>query len=186
ALRGDPTKPGDFAPRRFLHVLAGESPRAFGPGSGRKDLAESIAAGDNPLFARVIVNRVWAWHFGRGLVGTPSNFGTLGERPTNPELLDYLATPLPQSAWPFKALHRLLMLSATYQQSSFISDCGLRIADSSANPKSEIRNPQSVDPENRFLWRMNRQRLDVEAWRDAMLAVSGRLDPAMSGPTFEL
>src|SRR5262249_45008665 len=67
-----------------------------------------------------------------------------------------------------------------------ISDCGLRIADSSANPKSEIRNPQSVDPENRFLWRMNRQRLDVEAWRDAMLAVSGRLDPAMSGPTFEL
>jgi hypothetical protein len=169
ALRGDPTKPGEVAPRRFLHVLAGESPRPFGPGSGRKELAESVAAADNPLFARVIVNRVWAWHFGRGLVGTPSNFGTLGERPTHPELLDYLAARLRESGWSLKALHREIMLSAVYQVS-----CG----------RSEAN--EAIDAENRYVWRMNRRRLDVESWRDAMLAISGRLQPAMSGPTFEL
>ncbi len=169
ALRGDPTKPGEVAPRRFLHVLAGESPRPFGPGSGRKDLAESVAAADNPLFARVIVNRVWAWHFGRGLVGTPSNFGTLGERPTHPELLDYLASRLRESGWSLKALHREIMLSAAYQASSERSEAN-----------------ESIDAENRFLGRMNRRRLDVESWRDAMLAVSGRLELKMSGQTFEL
>jgi hypothetical protein len=168
-LRGNPATPGDVAPRRFLHVIAGESPRPFGPGSGRKELAESVAAADNPLFARVIVNRVWAWHFGRGLVGTPSNFGTLGERPTHPELLDYLAARLREGKWSLKELHREIMLSAVYQASCDRSDGN-----------------EAIDAENRSLWRMNRRRLDVESWRDAMLAVSGRLDSTLGGPTFEL
>ncbi len=169
ALRGNPSTPGDLAPRRFLHVIAGESPRPFGPGSGRRELAESVAATDNPLFARVIVNRVWAWHFGRGLVATPSNFGMLGERPSHPELLDYLAAHLRESGWSLKALHREIMVSAVYQASCDHHDAN-----------------EAVDAENRFLWRMNRRRLNVEAWRDAMLAVSGRLDPKLGGPTFEL
>src|SRR5207244_6084176 len=107
---------GDEAPRHFLSILGGEG-SSFTKGSGRLELAECIAAAKNPLAARVMVNRVWQHHFGKGLVRTPSNFGALGERPTHPELLDYLARRFLETGWSLKALHREIMLSATYQQS---------------------------------------------------------------------
>src|SRR5262249_52943383 len=152
--------------RRFLRILAGDSPPAFKQGSGRLELAEAIASKDNPLTARVLVNRVWQNHFGRGLVGTPSNFGALGDRPTHPELLDYLACRLVESGWSRKALHKEIMLSAVYQLGN-------------------VQDEQNFgkDGDNRWLWRMNRRRLDIEAWRDAMLAVSGKLDRTLGGPT---
>lgn len=169
-LRGNPTRPGEEAPRRFLRILAGDNPKPFTQGSGRLELANVIASKDNPLTARVIVNRIWQHHFGRGLVGTPSNFGTLGERPTHPELLDYLAVRFTSGlGWSIKKLHREILLSSVYQLSA---------------ERDEKNFTQ--DGDNRWLWRMNRQRLDVESWRDAMLAVSGKLDPKLGGPTTNL
>jgi hypothetical protein len=168
-IRGNPAQQGVLAPRRFLRILTSQEPARFTRGSGRLELAEAIASKDNPLTARVIVNRVWMHHFGKGIVGTPSNFGLLGERPTHPELLDYLADRLMQAGWSLKTLHRQILLSAAYQLSSR--------PDKSALHK---------DPDNRLLWRMNRQRLDVESWRDALLAVAGRLDRSLGGPTFDL
>jgi hypothetical protein len=168
-LRGNPRTQGDVVPRHFLRVLTGDEPPRFAKGSGRRDLAEAIASSDNPLTARVIVNRVWAWHFGRGIVGTPSNFGNLGERPTHPELLDNLTCRFIASGWSLKALHRDIMLSAAYQSSSDDEDHNL-----------------AIDADNRFLWRMSRRRLDVESWRDALLFVSGKLDPTMGGQTTDL
>ncbi len=168
-VRGNPAQQGDLAPRRFLRVLAGDNPPHFTRGSGRLELAQAIASKDNPLTARVIVNRVWAWHFGRGLVGTPSNFGQLGERPTHPELLDDLAARFVENGWSLKWLHREIMLSATYQMSS------------ATDAKAEV-----IDPDNRLHWRMNRRRLEVESYRDALLAVSGQLDQSFGGPTSEL
>ena len=116
-----------------------------------------------------MANRVWAGHFGFGLVRTLSNFGQLGERPSHPELLDYLAVELMESGWSLKHLHRQIMLSATWQQSS---------SGDAAN--------QETDPENRLLWRMNRRRLEVEPWRDAVLSVSGQLNQEVGGPSSEL
>ncbi len=167
--RGNPAKQGEEAPRRFLKILAGETPTLFKQGSGRLELADAIASRDNPLTARVMVNRVWQYHFGRPLVGTPSNFGQLGDRPTHPELLDYLAFQFMQNDWSLKKLHREIMMSAAYQLSS------------AANDKNF-----ASDGDNRWLWRMNRRRLDVESWRDAMLAVSGKLDAKLGGPTTNL
>jgi mono/diheme cytochrome c family protein len=167
-VRGNPATPGAKVPRRFLTALGGDR-STFHQGSGRLELARAIAAADNPLTARVMVNRIWQHHFGRGLVATDSNFGTLGERPTHPELLDWLARRFVASGWSIKALHRDILLSATYQQSSRFDSQGL-----------------AKDPGNVLLWRMNRRRLDVEAWRDAMLAVSGRLDPTIGGPSISL
>src|SRR5262249_2033792 len=149
----------------------------------RLELAEAIASKNNPLTARVMVNRIWQHHFGKGLVRTASNFGALGERPTHPELLDHLASrfmaPSPQpspprgegerGSWSIKKLHREIMLSATYQLGSGFS---------AAN--------HAIDPENRLLWRMNRRRLEVEAWRDSMLAVAGNLDRTLGGPSTKL
>jgi hypothetical protein len=117
----------------------------------------------------VLVNRVWQHHFGRGLVATASNFGALGERPTHPELLDWLAARFVATGSSLKALHREILLSATYQQSSQFN-----------------ARAHEVDPANTLLWRMNRRRLEVEAWRDAMLAVAGRLDRALGGPSVSL
>jgi mono/diheme cytochrome c family protein len=176
-ILGNPKKPGDAAARSIPAILTKGERHAFDvKGSGRLDLAEMVASTDNPLTARVIVNRIWAGHFGFGLVRTPSNFGSLGERPTHPELLDWLACELMRapssptaSAWSLKSIHRLILLSATYQQSSGID-----------TKRAEI------DPENRLLWRMNRQRLEVEPWRDAMLSVTGELDLAVGGPSIEL
>jgi hypothetical protein len=163
-IRGDVGNKGPLVQRHFLGVLADGKPRPFRQGSGRRELAEVIADARNPLTARVIVNRIWALHFGRGLVATPSNFGALGERPTHPELLDDLAVRFMAAGWSLKWLQREIVLSATYQQSS-AGDARKR----------------SVDPENRLLGRMNRRRLSVEAWRDALLSASGRLDRNLGG-----
>jgi hypothetical protein len=184
-IRGNPNMLGEEAPRRMMAILAHDADPPFAHGSGRLDLANAIASKDNPLTARVMVNRIWQHHFGRGLVRTPSNFGALGERPTHPELLDYLASRFIESGWSVKAIHRMILLSAAYQQGS-IADFGLRIADSKDNPQSAIPNPQLVDSENRLLWHMPRRRLEVEAWRDAMLAVAGKLDRTLGGPSSEL
>jgi len=167
-IRGNPDTPGPKVPRRFLSVLGGNQ-ATFHLGSGRLELAHAIACAENPLTARVLVNRVWQHHFGRGLVATASNFGTLGESPSHPDLLDWLARRFVSSGWSLKTLHREIMLSAVYQQSSRF--------DSKAFAQ---------DPSNTLVWRMNRSRLDVEAWRDAMLTVAGRLDTALGGPSIEL
>ena len=181
-IRGNPNMLGDEAPRRMMAILAPDTAPAFNHGSGRLELANAIASKDNPLTARVMVNRIWQHHFGKGLVRTPSNFGELGERPTHPELLDYLASRFIESGWSMKAVHRVILLSATYQQES-----GLRSQGPSpmANNASH-GNPQSVDPENQLLSQMNRRRLEVEAWRDAMLAVAGKLDRTLGGPSSDL
>lgn len=168
-VRGNPARKGELAPRRFLKVIAGEEPTPFSKGSGRLELAEAIASADNPLTARVMVNRIWQQHFGRGIVATSSNFGTLGERPTHPELLDHLAKRFVEQGWSIKQLHREIMLSATYRLSSD-HDAG----------------NAEVDGDNRLLWRMNRRRLDVEAWRDSLLAVSGKLNRDLAGPSLDL
>ena len=168
ALRGNLRKPGEVAPRRFLRILAGEKSPRFTRGSGRLELAEAIADSRNPLTARVLVNRVWRLHFGRALVRSPSNFGSLGEQPTHPELLDWLAARFIESGWSIKQLHRTIMLSAAYQMSSRFDAANFR-----------------ADGDNRLIWRMNPRRLDVEAWRDGLLTVTGELDRALGGPPTE-
>jgi mono/diheme cytochrome c family protein len=165
-VRGNPETAGPKVPRRFLGALGGDrSP--FQHGSGRLELAQAIA--NHALTARVMVNRIWQHHFGLGLVATPSNFGALGEQPSHPELLEWLAHRFVASGQSIKSLHRTIMLSASYQQSSRF--------DSKAF---------TSDPGNVLLWRMNRRRLDVEAWRDAMLAVAGQLDSTIGGPSVSL
>ena len=164
ALRGDLRKKGELVPRRFIQILAGESPPPYTEGSGRRELAQSVTAPDNPLTARVIVNRVWQWHFGKALVRTPSNFGVLGEKPTHPQLLDWLAHDFVEHGWSLKRLHRQIMLSSTWQMSSRFD-----------------KEKFTVDGDNHFLWRMNPRRLEVEAWRDSLLAVTGELDQRVGG-----
>jgi mono/diheme cytochrome c family protein len=178
-IRGSATDVGEEAPRRFLCVLCPDNAPPFSQGSGRLELANAIASKDNPLTARVLVNRVWEHHFGKGLVRTPSNFGAMGERPTHPELLDHLATRFIQSGWSLKKLHRDILLSATWQQSGGWH-CPAQSA--SAGPEHAM----DVDPDNSLLWHMPPRRLEVEAWRDAMLAVSGTLDQTLGGPSTEL
>jgi hypothetical protein len=168
-IRGNSGNRGEEVPRRFLAVLSGSNRQPFHDGSGRLELARRIASPDNPLTARVMVNRVWQHHFGEGLVRTPSDFGARSDPPTHPELLDFLAARFVKDGWSVKRLHRLIMLSSVYQQSS----------DSSA--KSE-----SLDPENRLLSHFNRQRLDFEAMRDALLAAGGDLDEKRGGPSVNL
>ncbi len=163
-LRGSPDSPGEEAPRRFLAILSPAERTPFTKGSGRLELAEAIADAKNPLTARVMVNRIWQRHFGQGIVRTPSNFGQLGDRPSHPELLDYLAARFVENRWSIKAMHREIMLSAAYALS----------ADNSAKD-------YSVDPENRLVWRANRHRLDAEAMRDSLLFVSGNLDLTPGG-----
>ncbi|GMU20799.1 MAG: hypothetical protein AMXMBFR13_08950 [Phycisphaerae bacterium] len=168
-IRGHPGNPGKLVRRQFLHVLAGDDRQPFTQGSGRLELARAIATRDNPLTARVMVNRIWLHHFGAGLVRTPSDFGIRGEPPTHPELLDYLAYRFVEDGWSIKKLHRLIMLSSTYRQSS-LADTG----------------PAQLDPDNRLLWRANRRRLDFESLRDSLLAVSAGLDLAEGGPAVEI
>jgi mono/diheme cytochrome c family protein/cytochrome c553 len=168
-IRGNPNRTGDEVPRRFLTILASASPQTFAQGSGRVELARAIANPNNPLTARVIVNRLWQQHFGRGIVGTPSNFGAQGERPSHPELLDYLAGRLVAQGWSLRRVHREILLSATYRQAS---------ADVPANSE--------IDPDNKLLWRMNRRRLDVEAWRDALMMTAGNLERSIGGPSGSL
>jgi len=168
-LRGNPNNPGALTPPHFLSCLGGGDEEVFKDGSGRLELARSIIDPENPLTARVIVNRVWMHHFGFGLVRTPSDFGFRGDLPTHPELLDYLALKFVESGWSLKKLHRLLMTSAAYRQAS---------ADNEAARK--------IDPENQLLWRMNRRRLEIESLRDSMLAAAGRLDLTMGAVPFSL
>jgi hypothetical protein len=163
-VRGNPRRQGEAVPRRFLKVLSGPDRKPFSDGSGRLELARAIVDPNNPLTARVLVNRVWAWHFGAGLVSSASDFGRRSDPPSHPELLDWLAGELIRSGWSLKALHRLIIASNTYQQRSGLRpDC------------------RDVDPQNRLLWRANRQRLDFEAMRDAILATSGTLDRSLGG-----
>jgi len=162
--RGNPANKGEEVPRQFIGFLAGPDRAPFADGSGRLELANAIASPTNPLTARVWVNRVWLQHFGRGLVSTPSDFGLRSDPPSHPELLDFLARRLIADGWSTKKLHRLILLSATYRQSS----------DDNAAARA-------VDAENRLLWRANRRRLDWESMRDSFLAVSGALDPRMGG-----
>lgn len=162
-VRGDPKRPGKTVPRGFPQVLhSGKEPK-IGSGSGRLELADWITRPENPLTTRVIVNRIWQHHFGEGLVRTPSDFGERGERPTHPELLDYLAKQFLDSGGSIKAMHRQIMLSAAYRQSSSGS-------------------ASAGDLENRLWGRANARRLDAEAIRDSLLYVAGRLDLKVGGP----
>src|SRR5262249_6797664 len=167
-IRGNPNNPGAPTPPRFLSCLGGED-KIFHDGSGRHELAQAIIDPENPLTARVVVNRVWMHHFGFGLVRTPSDFGFRGDPPTHPELLDYLAVRFIETGWSLKNLHRLIMTSAVYRQSSADSEAG-----------------RKIDPENQLLWRMNRQRLEIESLRDSMLVAAGRLDLTTGGAPFSL
>ena len=158
-------------PRQFPAVLSPDDRKPFTDGSGRLELARAIASKDNPLTARVIVNRVWQYHFGFGLVRTPSDFGVRGEKPTHPELLDWLALRFEnEDGWSMKKLHRQIMLSAAYQQASMEDN-----AEAAAK-----------DPDNRLLWRQNPRRLDFEAMRDSLLMVSRQLDLTMGGRSVDI
>jgi len=169
ALRGNLRKPGPVAPRRPLRILSESEPAPFKTkGSGRQELAEAITQPGNPLTARVMVNRIWQHHLGRALVRSPSNFGTLGEPPTHPLLLDWLADEFIRHDWSIKHLHRTIMTSATYQLSSRFDSYAF-----------------NQDGDNRLIWRMNPRRLDVEAWRDSLLQVTGELDQQFGGPPTE-
>jgi hypothetical protein len=168
-IRGNPSNPGPEVPRQFLEVLAGERRKPFEHGSGRLELARAIANRDNPLTARVLVNRVWLRLFGSGLVRTPSDFGLRSEPPSHPELLDYLAARFMQEGWSVKRLIGQIMLSSVYQQSS---DTSLKNA--------------RLDPANQWLGRMSRRRLDFEALRDSLLAVTGQLDRTAGGHSVEI
>jgi len=164
-VRGSHWDLGEVVPRRIPRAFArAESPSVHGPTSGRLALADWLSRPANPLTARVMANRIWRWHFGAGLVRTPDNFGRLGERPTHPELLDWLAIRFIESGWSVKAMHRLILSSAAYRMS--------------------VRSDEAagaVDPENRLRWRFDRRRLEAEAIRDSLLAVSGALDLSMGG-----
>jgi hypothetical protein len=192
-VRGDIANKGPLARRHFLHVLCDGEPKPFSHGSGRKELAEAIASSKNPLTARVIVNRIWAQHFGRPLVATPSNFGALGERPTHAELLDDLAVRFMETGWSLKWLQREIVLSAAYGQSSkpltpTLSPGGRgrdHRATLSPQGRGQGEGGRAVDPDNRLLSRMNRRRLSVEAWRDAVLAATGRLQATVGGPSLD-
>ena len=164
-VRGNRLTLGDPAPRGFLRAVGGARPAALPTGqSGRLELARWITSPDNPLVRRVLVNRVWQHHFGAGLVTTSDNFGLRGAAPSHPELLDWLACRFAESGWSLKALHRLLLNSSTYQMAGTPSAAA-----------------QVADPGNRLLWRMPRRRLEAEELRDAVLAVSGRLDRTRGG-----
>ena len=166
-IRGDHKNLGKLIPRGFPKIITQREGSKITQGSGRKELADWLTRPENPLTARVMVNRIWQHHFGEGLVRTPNDFGERGERPTHPALLDHLAQQFIASGWSVKAMHRSMMLSATYQQSAKSSPADL-----------------ASDPDNRWFGRANRRRLDAEEIRDAMLAVSGRLEPTRGGPPF--
>jgi hypothetical protein len=169
-IRGNVERLGEAAPPGFLRILSAATDADKPAGKfTRLELAEAIASPRNPLTARVLVNRVWHYHFGRGIVGTPGNFGSLGDRPTHPELLDTLAVRFMENGWSLRWLHREIMLSRAYQLSS-----------------ASLPHNAEKDPENQYLWRHTPRRLDFEAWRDAWLAVSGQLDRTRGGASLDL
>ncbi len=189
-VRGNPDAPGEAAPRGFPGVLTAEVPGvASTTASGRLELARWLTRPDHPLTARVLVNRVWQGHFGRGIVGTTDNFGRIGERPSHPELLNWLASVFTAETqgtqrkpgesegldWSLKRLHRLIMLSETYQQTSVVEAY-----------KSKSKSGFEIDPENRLLWHMHRRHLSAEELRDSMLAANGTLDVKVGGSMLDL
>ena len=164
-VRGSYLSLGKQVPRRFPSIFAGDDQAPLGEASsGRLQLAEWFTSPDHPLTARVMVNRIWQWHFGKGIVRSPDNFGNLGQRPTDQAMLDWLAVRFVKSGWSIKQMHRLIMLSSTYQMGTAHSAAAA-----------------AKDPENRLLWRFERRRLEAEQVRDAVLAVGGRLDLSMYG-----
>jgi len=163
-LRGEAENKGEIVPRRFLEILSGPARPVYHNGSGRVELAASIVNPANPLTARVMVNRIWLHHFGEGIVTTPDDFGNQSAPPSHPELLDYLASRFMADGWSIKKMHRLIMLSSVYQESS------------DNNPRYA-----QLDPNNRLLWRANIRRLEFEAVRDSLLAIGGRLDRTIGG-----
>jgi hypothetical protein len=179
-IRGEQQNRGPVVPRQFLEILSGPNRKPFTVGSGRLELAQAIASKDNPLTARVMVNRIWMHHFGQAFVRTPDDLGVQSEKPSHPELLDYLATyfvehgpaqseRIESKGWSIKQMHRLIMLSNTYQQSSDTNEAYAK-----------------QDPENRLLWRANLRRLDFEAVRDSMLVFTGTLDETLGGKPVNL
>jgi hypothetical protein len=168
-IRGSHLTLGATVPRRFPRVISDdEQPNMPEDQSGRLEVARWLTSDDHPLTARVMANRIWRWHFGKGLVATVDNFGTQGEPPTHPQLLDWLAIQFMEGGWSIKAMHRTIMLSETYQRSSAF-DAG----------------NASIDGDNRFYWRSDVQRLEAEAIRDSLLAISGTLDRKLGGPVLE-
>jgi hypothetical protein len=171
-FRGSYTRLGERVPRRLPEFFAGPNQPLIRQGSGRLELARWVSSPNNPLTARVLVNRVWQGHFGEGLVGTPNNFGKLGDRPTHPELLDWLSSEFIRSGWSIKFLHRLIMNSAVYQRASSLP----------AGQRTQALLITKRDPDNHLLARYVPRRLEAECLRDAMLAASGRLDRRSGGP----
>lgn len=178
-IRGSHLTLGREIERGFPDVMRVSLARPVMPAkqSGRLELARWMASSDHPLTARVFVNRVWRWHFGKGIVGTTDNFGILGDKPSHPELLDWLARSFIENGWSVKELHRLIMKSSAYQMAS---------THPSAGTASSSPDPAMIDPENRLLWRANIQRLEAEQVRDAMLFVSGGLSQQVGGKTIPL
>ncbi len=170
-LRGEVQNKGEVVPRRFLEILSPDPKHRteWHSGSGRLELAKAIADPKNPLTARVLVNRVWQGHFGQGFVATPDDLGNMSSPPTHPELLDYLASRFVESGWSIKALHRMILLSATYQQSC------------ANNPKAV-----ELDPDNHLIWRANLRRLDFEQMHDSLLAIAGTLEDDFGGKSVRL
>jgi hypothetical protein len=193
--RGNPARPGEEVSRHFPHIAAGADAQPFQHGSGRLELAQAIVRPDNPLTARVMVNRLWMHHFGAGLVRTASDFGTRADSPSHPELLDWLARRFIADGWSIKKMHRLIMSSAAYEQASESNaEPGTRNAEKTAIgqpphpsiPRSAVPVPRFIDPDNRLLAHFNRQRLDFEQTRDALLEVSGELDSSLGGKAVEM
>jgi cytochrome c553 len=173
-LRGDRNKKGAVAPRQFLEILAGPDRQPFYEGSGRRELALAIANRTNPLTPRVLVNRVWLHHFGAGIVSSPDDFGNMAEKPTHPELLDWLSMRFMDDGWSLKKLHKRILMSATYRQS--------------ANPQVNALvaqkgavDPLKIDAANKYLWHANLRRLDFESSRDSMLMLTGKMDTTLGG-----
>jgi len=176
--KGDPKSPGDEVPRGFLTILGAQQVPKDHRGSGREFLAGWIADAKNPLTARVMVNRIWAYHFGKGIVQTPNDFGARGQRPTHPELLDWLTLRFIEGGWSIKKMHKLMMLSRVYRLASGAAETGR------LTRGATVRNaaPNSIiDVANGYLWRFNRRRLDAEEIRDSVLTLSGALDRSMGG-----
>ncbi len=168
-LRGDPKRLGDEVPRHFPAILGGNELPKDTATSGRLQLAEWITDPKNPLTARVMVNRIWQFHFGRGIVQTPNDFGARGQAPTHPELLDFLASRFAESGWSVKAMHKLILLSQSWQLTS------------GADHSPSIAKNAQLDPNNELLWKFNRYRLDAESIRDTLLFVGGDLDESPAG-----
>jgi hypothetical protein len=165
-IRGEVGNTGDLVPRRFLEILSSDPKNrpAWKKGSGRLELAQAIADPKNPMTARVLVNRIWQQHFGAGFIDTPDDLGNMGGTPTHPELLDWLAAKFVEDGWSIKALHRTMLLTSTYQQSSQVNSAAI-----------------AADPDNRLLWHFALRRLDFEEVYDSLLAISGALDRTLGG-----